>query len=55
MPNCDCGKAFTDKDVCSVDMAGPDQYPYEGNMYLLCCPDCGCLTEIREDEIPEVS
>ena len=49
--NCDCGHTFKEEDVVIVEPAGPDQYPYEGNMYLFCCDVCGGLTQFTEDEV----
>lgn len=48
---CDCGNALIEKDICVVDMAGPDYYPYEGNIYFFVCPDCGYMTEKTETEM----
>ena len=41
---------FAEKDVAWIEMAGPDWYPYEGNVLGLCCPVCGYISEIKEDE-----
>jgi hypothetical protein len=48
---CDCGHPFTQNDIAWVEMAGPDWYPYEGNVIGLCCSVCGCITEMREPEV----
>lgn len=53
-PQCDCGHIFTDKDVSLVEMTGPEYYPYEGNIYLMCCTVCGFLTDLKEDEINDL-
>jgi acetone carboxylase gamma subunit len=48
---CDCGHVFAEKDIGTVDQAGPDYYPYEGEIITFVCPDCGCITDVKESEV----
>jgi len=51
MSKCDCGYVFAEHNIMSIDMAGADYYPYEGEIYTFVCENCGCLTEIKESDL----
>ena len=51
MIKCDCGQELTEKDVCVVEQAPADYYPYEGSVYTFICPKCSYLTVLTETDI----
>ena len=51
MPKCDCGYQFKESDICHVDMAGDDYYPYEGEIYTFLCDKCSYTTELTATDI----
>ena len=51
MPKCSCGYTFKESDICHVDMAGDDYYPYEGEIYTFLCDKCSYTTELTATDI----
>jgi hypothetical protein len=48
---CDCGHLFAEKDIGIVESAPANYYPYEGEVATFVCPDCGYLTDLKEEEV----
>ena len=51
MPKCSCGYQFKESDICHVDMACDDYYPYEGEIYTFLCDKCSYTTELTSTDI----
>jgi hypothetical protein len=51
MNRCTCGHIFAEKDIGLMETAPAAYLPYEGEVYTLVCPDCGCLTDLKGSEV----